>query len=146
MKIFSKLMISLFFSLIAISSTFTAASAAERQEKIIYHVSDSINATTALRNARNHLEQSPKVKIVFVTHGAGIDFLLDGAQDKNGNPYDIMVQELAAKKVEFRVCNITLASRNIDKSKLLPEASIVPSGVAEVSRLQIREGYAYIKP
>jgi hypothetical protein len=142
MKIFNKLMISLFFSLIALNS----ASAAERQEKIIYHVSDSSNALTALRNARNHLDQSPKAKIVFVTHGPGIDFLIEGAQDKNGNPYDIIVQELAAKKVEFRVCNNTLVSRNIDKSKLLPETSIVPSGVAEVSRLQIREGYAYIKP
>jgi intracellular sulfur oxidation DsrE/DsrF family protein len=146
MKIFYKLMIALFFSLTAIASTVTAASAAEREEKIIYHISDSSSAATALRNARNHLDQSPKAKIVFVTHGPGIDFLIDGAQDKNGNPYDIAVQELAAKKVEFRVCNNTLLARNIDKSKLLPETSIVPSGVAEVSRLQIREGYAYIKP
>lgn len=120
--------------------------AAEREEKVIYHISDSANATAGLRNARNHLDQSPKAKIVFVTHGPGIDFLLEGATDKNGNPYDIMVQELAARKVEFRVCNNTLVARKIDKSKLLPEASIVPSGVAEVARLQIQEGYAYLKP
>lgn len=124
----------------------TSVMAAEREEKVVYHVSDSVNATAALRNARNHLDQSPKAKIVFVTHGAGIDFLLDGAMDKNGNPYDIPVQELAARKVEFRVCNNTLVGRKIDKSKLLPEATIVPSGVAEVSRLQIFEGFAYIKP
>ncbi|MDO8650622.1 MAG: DsrE family protein [Undibacterium sp.] len=142
MKAILKFLSVLFFSLI----TITAASAADREEKVIYHISDSSNASVALRNARNHLDQSPKVKIVFVTHGPGIDFLLDGAQDKNGNPYDIAVQELAARKVEFRVCNNTLVSRNIDKSKLLPETSIVPSGVAEVSRLQIQEGYAYIKP
>lgn len=120
--------------------------AAEREEKVIYHISDSINASAGLRNARNHLDQSPKAKIVFVTHGPGIDFLLEGATDKNGNPYDIMVQELAARKVEFRVCNNTLVARKIDKSKLLPETSIVPSGVAEVARLQIHEGYAYLKP
>lgn len=124
----------------------TSVMAAEREEKVVYHVSDSVNATAALRNARNHLDQSPKAKIVFVTHGAGIDFLLEGAMDKNGNPYDIPVQELAARKVEFRVCNNTLVGRKIDKSKLLPEATIVPSGVAEVSRLQIFEGFAYIKP
>jgi intracellular sulfur oxidation DsrE/DsrF family protein len=120
--------------------------AAEREEKVIYHISDSVNAAAGLRNARNHLDQSPKAKIVFVTHGPGIDFLIDGAADKNGNPYDIMVQELAARKVEFRVCNNTLVARKIDKSKLLPETSIVPSGVAEVARLQIHEGYAYLKP
>lgn len=132
---------------VALLSLFAIAGfAAEREEKVIYHISDSANATAGLRNARNHLDQSPKAKIVFVTHGPGIDFLLEGATDKNGNPYDIMVQELAARKVEFRVCNNTLVARKIDKSKLLPEASIVPSGVAEVARLQIQEGYAYLKP
>lgn len=135
----------LLVSLLMLASV-TSVMAAEREEKVVYHVSDSVNATAALRNARNHLDQSPKAKIVFVTHGAGIDFLLEGAMDKNGNPYDIPVQELAARKVEFRVCNNTLVGRKIDKSKLLPEATIVPSGVAEVSRLQIFEGFAYIKP
>jgi hypothetical protein len=99
-----------------------------------------------LNNARNHLDASPKAKIVFVTHGAGIDFLLEDAKDKNGNPYDVTVQELAARRVEFRVCNNTLVGRKIDKSKVLPEATVVPSGVAEVSRLQFQEGFVYIKP
>jgi hypothetical protein len=127
--------------------TFSATGfAAEREEKVIYHISDSANARNALRNAMNHLSQSPKAKIVFVTHGAGIDFLIDGAVDKNGNPYDIDVEQLSAQHVEFRVCNNTLIGRHIDKSKLLPQTSIVPSGVAEVARLQIQEGYAYIKP
>ncbi len=135
------------FAVAVMLATFaTLSPAAERAEKVIYHVSDSSNATAALRNARNHLDQSPRAKIVFVTHGPGIDFLLEGAMDKNGNPYDIAVQELAARKVEFRVCNNTLTGRKIDKSRLLPETSIVPSGVAEIARLQIDEGYAYLKP
>ena len=129
-----------------LAGVMAVAPAAERQEKVIYHASDSSNAAAALRNARNHLDQSPRAKIVFVTHGPGIDFLREGVVDKNGNPYDIAVQELAARKVEFRVCNNTLTSRKIDKARLLPEASIVPSGVAEVARLQIEEGYAYLKP
>ncbi|MFA9218678.1 MAG: DsrE family protein [Sphingomonadaceae bacterium] len=129
---------------LAVFTTLTLA--AERQEKVIYHLSDSSNAMAALRNARNHLDQSPRAKIVFVAHGPGIDFLLEGAMDKNGNPYDIAVQELAARKVEFRVCNNTLTSRKLDKSRLLPETSIVPSGVAEIARLQFEEGYAYLKP
>ena len=141
MKLFTKWISAALLCIIA-----STGFAAEREEKVIYHISDSVNATAALRNAKNHLDQSPKAKIVFVTHGPGIDFLLDGATDKNGNPYEIAVQDLAARKVEFRVCTNTLVSRNIDKSKLLPEASLVPSGVAEVARLQIHEGYAYLKP
>ena len=124
-----------------------AAQAAEREEKVVYHITDSAIATTALNNIRNHLNASPKAKIVVVTHGAGIDFLLDGAKNKNGNPYDAAVQELAMRhNVEFRVCANTLETRKIDKSQVIAEATIVPSGVAEVARLQIREGYAYLKP
>jgi intracellular sulfur oxidation DsrE/DsrF family protein len=125
---------------------FASAGAAEREEKVVYHISDSANASAALVNIRNHLNASPKAKIVVVALGPGIDFLLEGAKNKNGNPYDIPVQELADRKVEFRVCNNTLEARNIDKSRLLPEATLVPAGVAEISRLQIQEGYAYLKP
>lgn len=124
----------------------TVAGAAQPAEKVVYHINDSTDATAALRNIRNHLNASPKAKIVVVTHGPGIDFLLEGAKDRNGNPYDIMVQQLADDKVEFKVCNNTLESRKISKQQLLPEATIVPSGVAEVSRLQVQEGYAYLKP
>ena len=54
--------------------------------------------------------------------------------------------DLKSKGVDFRICNNTLATRKIDKSKVLAEASIVPSGVAEVARLQAREGYVYLRP
>lgn len=123
-----------------------AATAADREEKVVYHMNDGSNPMAALNNVRNHLNASPKAKIVVVTHGPGIDFLLDGAKDKNGNPYDAVVQELNNRNVEFRVCNNTLVSRKIDKSRVIPEATVVPSGVAEVSRLQVVEGYAYLKP
>lgn len=126
--------------------TAMAADAAGYEEKVVYHVTDSAVATTALYNIRNHLNANPKAKIVVVTNGGGIDFLLDGAKNKNGNPYDIPVQELADRGVQFRICNNTLESRQIDKSKILPEATLVPSGVAEATRLQSQEGYAYLKP
>jgi intracellular sulfur oxidation DsrE/DsrF family protein len=114
--------------------------------KTVYHLNDSIDATNAMRNANNQLDADPEGKITFVTHSKGIDFLLDGAVDKNGNPYNIEVEKLVARGVDFRVCNITLTKRNIDPKKVLPEAKIVPSGVTEVAKLQAREGYVYIKP
>jgi intracellular sulfur oxidation DsrE/DsrF family protein len=48
--------------------------------------------------------------------------------------------------VQFRVCNNTLVTRNVDPSKVVMEAKIVPSGVAEVARLQAKEGFVYLKP
>ncbi|KQV81119.1 hypothetical protein ASD15_13540 [Massilia sp. Root351] len=123
-----------------------AATAATPQIKVVYHVNNSDGATAVLNNIRNHLNASPAAKIVVVTHGPGIDFLLDGVKNANGNPYDIPVQELADRGVEFRVCKNTLDARKLDKSKLLPETKIVPSGVAEIARLQAEEGFVYLKP
>lgn len=115
--------------------------------KVVYHVNEGNDqATAAIRNIRNHLSVDPKAKIVVVTHAAGINFLLKDAQDKNGNPYEVSVQDLVSRGVEFRVCNFTLQSRHIDPKQVIEEAKIVPSGVAEVSRLQFQEGYAYLKP
>ncbi len=115
--------------------------------KVVYHLTDGIEqAVGAMRNVRNHLAADPTVKIVVVANGRGIDFLLDGAQDKNGNPFDAIVQDLVTQRVEFRACRFTLEARKIDPSKLLPEATLVPSGVAEAARLQAREGFAYIRP
>ncbi len=115
--------------------------------KVVYHMNEDVDhAPQALRNVRNHLSVDPKAKIVMVSHAAGINFLMKDAKDKNGNPFEVTVQDLKSKGVEFRVCEITLKSRKIDKSKLIDEVVYVPSGVAEVSRLQIQEGYAYLKP
>jgi len=123
-----------------------AVPAAAAQEKVVYHINDSENAMIALRNVQNHLNASKDVHIVVVTHGKGIDFLLNDAQDKSGNPYEPVVQGLKEKGVDFRVCNNTLKSRKLDASAVIPEATIVPSGVAEIGRLQAREGYVYLKP
>ncbi|MBK6632424.1 MAG: DsrE family protein [Betaproteobacteria bacterium] len=123
------------------------AGKAKEPNKVIYHINEGLEqASNGLRNIRNHLSADPTAKIVVVTHFKGIDFLLEGAKDKNGNPYDAAVDDLSMKGVEFRVCNFTLVGRKIDKSKVHPEAKIVPSGVAEVGRLQSKEGFAYLKP
>lgn len=121
--------------------------AAAEPVKVVYHINEGLDqASNGLRNIRNHLSADPNAKIVVVTHAGGINFLLDGAKDKNGSAYAAAVDDLSLKGVDFRVCNFTLLSRNIDKSKVHSEAKIVPSGVAEVSRLQSREGYVYLKP
>ena len=113
--------------------------------KTVYHFSDGVEqAAHGLANIRNQLVADPTAKIVVVANGAGINFLLQGADDKYNFP--ATVQALAAKGVEFRVCNNTLVAGKIDKSRLLPQAAIIPAAVAELARLQAKEGYAYIKP
>ena len=116
-------------------------------DKVVYHVNNTDDqAGDALRNIGNHLEVNPKAKIVVVTHAKGVDFLFSDAKDKGGNPYNIRVEELKSKGVQFDVCEITLRNRKLEKSKFIPETTYVPSGVAEITRLQAREGYAYLRP
>ena len=138
---------SLAFATLLFAAALGASAAPGDPVKVVYHMNEDVQrAPQALRNVRNHLSVDPKAKIVMVMHAAGINFLMREAKDKNGNPFEVTVQDLKSKGVEFRVCEITLKSRNIDKSKLIDEVVYVPSGVAEVSRLQVQEGYAYLKP
>ena len=116
-------------------------------DKVVYHLNSGLEqATNGLRNVRNHLEVSPGARIVVVAHAQGVDFLMRDKKDVNGNPYEVAVQELKAQGVRFEVCLITLRSRQLDPKQLIEEATFVPSGVAEVGRLQQREGYAYLRP
>lgn len=116
-------------------------------DKVVYHINDTgAQAVAALRNIGNHLEVNPKAHIVVVTHAQGVDFLMEGAKDKGGNPYNIRVEELKAQGIKFDVCERTLRNRKMTRSQFIPEATFVPSGVAEITRLQQREGYAYLRP
>lgn len=119
---------------------------ADPWEKVVFHVDETRNARWALMLARSYLDDSPKAKIVFVAYGPGVDFLLEDAEDRHGNPYDYAVLNLVNRGVEFRVCAATLSARKIAKEGLLDNVSIVPSGISEIARLQLKEGYAYLKP
>ena len=101
--------------------------------KVIYHINQgNQQATDGLRNASNHLKADPKAKIVFVAHSKGIRFLLDGAKDANNSPYDAIVQDLAGKGVEFRLCAFTLERGKIDIAQ--PDVTMV-GGLTELMRI-----------
>lgn len=139
--------------LTAIATTqIPTASAAERagaaesvQEKVVYHINDASLARVAMRNIENHLNASPDAKIVVVTHGKGIDFLLNEAKDEKG-AFAPQVAGLKERGVTFDVCRNTLKGRKLDDSAVIMEAQVVPSGVAEIGKLQAKEGFVYLKP
>ena len=134
--------------LIAVASLCVSAMVyASDAVKVVYHMSEGIpQASRAINNIRNHLAADPTVKIVVVTHGLGIDFLLEGATNQMGQPFSGSIADLVSQGVEFRVCNNTLMSRKLDASRLVMEAQVVPSGVAETARLQAKEGFVYLRP
>ena len=124
----------------------SASLCALAQDSVAYHIDDAAQqALKGLRNVRNHLDTDPGAKITVVTHAQGVDFLLEGQKDANGNAYAGLVSALAARGVKFEICEITLKNRNLKREQFIQEADFTPSGVVRLARLQ-KQGAAYIKP
>ena len=130
------------------SAAFVLSTAAAAADKVVVHINDGTDkAPVVLNNVTNLLNAMPAdTKVVVVGHGKGIDFMLDGAKDAKGNPFDATMQTLKGRGVEFRACANTFKSRNLDPKTLSPEAVMIPSGVAEIAKLQAKEGFVYLKP
>ncbi len=123
-----------------------ASTMALAQDTVVYHINDAAEqALGGLRNIKNHLDTDPAARITVVSHATGVDFMMDGAKDKNGALYSGPVAALKARGVNFEICEITLANRNLKKSQFILEADFTPSGVVRLAKLQ-KQGFAYIKP
>ncbi|MCB2101349.1 MAG: DsrE family protein [Rhodobacterales bacterium] len=129
-----------------------AASDRYGKQKVVYHVNytggDANKAYKgAMRNIQNHINAvgAENMEIKVVLHGNGLGLLMAANKDPQ---MAATVDNLKLQHVGFGVCANTLKGRNIDYTKDLYDveaADIVPSGVAELSRLQ-QMGYTYIKP
>jgi intracellular sulfur oxidation DsrE/DsrF family protein len=109
-----------------------------------------------LTNMNNHLSvyefDNMRVKLVIVTHGAGVQFFLD---DLTGTPWaDNKIDPELYKRfvgltkfgVEAYLCEITFKRNKIDLAKAKQDSFLkfVPSGVATVAELQAK-GFGYLK-
>lgn len=134
---------------LSIACWLLAATVAQAQDKVVYHIDDAdAQATKGLRNIRNHLDVAPDTRIVVVTHANGVDFLFEGAKDKRNADIDYgsLVNALKSRGVRFEVCEITLKNRNLKREQFSLDADFTPSGVARIGSLQFKERFAYIKP
>lgn len=135
-------------SLLSVLFFFALPSAqAEDPIKVVYHVMDTdAQGMLAMGNIRNHLRADPSAKITLVALFKGINLLMEGTTDKNGNPYALAVEELSGKGVQFEICKNSMDFFKVNAGQVLPQVKVIPSGVAEIAQLQAREGYVYIKP
>ncbi len=90
-----------------------------------------------IENLRNAL--GPTTQVEVVVHGAGLSFLMG----TNTGQADQM-KHLADQGVIFAACRNTMKRQNVSAGQLLPFATTVDSGVAEVVRRQT-EGWAYLR-
>lgn len=133
---------------------FSAAEETERygKQKVVYHINydggpESKAYKGAMRNIQNHINAvgAENLDIKVVLHGNGVGLLRSA---KENDALQTSIASLKGQNVGFQVCNNTLVGRKISYEDDLYdtwEEDIVPSGVAELSRLQ-QMGYTYIKP
>jgi len=160
-----KTMTTMMLTVLLVSSSMLAGQVAAGEyygkQKVVYHINyDNPKAQAgALRNIQNHINAvgAENLDLKVVLHGNGLSLLLEPEalarlqKFKHANADQNMtakVSDLKGQGVTFHVCDNTVKGRKVDISTDLYDVSekdIVPSGVAEVAKLQL-EGYAYIKP
>lgn len=136
---------------LAIAVSAITAEAYEPQ-KVVYHINyqggdDDRAYRGAMRNVQNHINAvgAENLAVKVVMHGDGLGLLMAARDDER---LQSQVGSLKGQNVSFHVCDNTLRGREISYADDLYdvwEEDIVPSGVAELSRLQ-QQGYTYIKP
>jgi len=155
----------IFSILLVISLSFMSLQAVEnngyKKQKVVYHINydDKKQQKGALVNIQNHINAvgAENLDLRVVLHGNGLSLLLvpeslDKLKKfKHANADDnfaARIDTLKGQGIKFDVCENTVVGRGVnvedDLYDVLQE-DIVPSGVAELAKLQM-EGFAYIKP
>jgi intracellular sulfur oxidation DsrE/DsrF family protein len=157
----AKLLSVIFMSLSLLMVSTAYANDRYAKQKVVYHINydDPKLQMGALRNIQNHIDAVGKenIDLKVVLHGNGLALLLEPdslkklTKFKYANADENMtakIDTLKSQGVAFNVCANTISGRNVDRETDLynvSENDMVPSGVAEVARLQAM-GYSYIKP
>ena len=120
-----------------------------QDQKVVYHNDGGGPDNAAyfkrmLNSIKNHIEAVGKdhIEIRVVDHSAGVDFFQIAQTDKF---LAGQIDYLRAQGIRFLICANTLKERQIDWHTLygIKEDDIVPSGAAELARLQ-GMGFVYI--
>ncbi len=111
-----------------------------QEYKVVFQLSnnDTLVHKALVKQLNNLLNSMNHVKIEVVTHGPGIEFLMNTTRLTNN------IEELHKKDVVFLVCNNTLIDKKLTSAVLLPIAKVVPAGIAHIIKRQA-EGWSYIK-
>ena len=156
-----QLLAAFFMGIVLLTANSAFANERYGKQKVVYHINydDPKQQTGALRNIQNHINAvgAENLDLKVVLHGNGLAMLLEPDSLKKLDKFKhanadqkmtAQIDTLKGQGVAFNVCENTVKGRKVDVYKDLynvDEKDIVPSGVAEVARLQLM-GYAYIKP
>jgi len=136
---------------LALASTGLAADGKSHRVSIQVDQNDPQVMNLALNNATNVIEfyrgKKEDVEVDIVTYGPGLHMLR-----ADTSPVQDRIKQLKAMafpaKIQFSACNNT--KQGMEKTEghaisILPDATIVPSGVVRLMELQER-GWSYVRP
>ena len=129
-------------------------SAAEnpKQHRVALHVdqNDPEVMNLALNNAKNvidhYRERGEAVVVEIVTYSAGLHMLRSDTSQVKGRIKEMVGQY--STMIKFAACQNTMegmAKREGHAIPIIPEATVVASGVVELVELQ-EQGWSYIRP
>ena len=121
----------------------TAPTISNEKHRVVFEVTmGGEEQWTAVLNNVANVQQAlgkEKTEIEVIAHGNGLGLLL-----KSNTALSDKLDPLAASGVVFAACENTMKKKNVRKDDLLPLATTVDSGVAEVVRKQ-EAGWSYVK-
>jgi intracellular sulfur oxidation DsrE/DsrF family protein len=136
---------------LALASTGLAADGKSHRLSIQVDQNDPQVMNLALNNATNVIEyyrgKKEDVEVDIVTYGPGLHMLR-----ADTSPVQDRIKQLKAMafpaKIQFSACNNT--KQGMEKTEghaisILPDATIVPSGVVRLMELQ-EHGWSYVRP
>lgn len=92
-----------------------------------------------MRQLRNMLEAAPTLQMEVVCHGPGMDLLMSDRSIVTDK-----VKQFSERGIVFLACENTIKERDLDRSKVLPEAGFVKAGIIHIVERQ-EQGWSYIK-
>jgi uncharacterized protein len=130
-----------------------AAAAAEKPHRVTIQVdqNDPDVMNLALNNASNVIDyyrnKGEDVQVEVVVYGPGLNMLRDDT-----SPVKDRIKQLKdlafPSNITFSACNVTkqgMEKREGHTVTLVPQASLVPSGVVRLMELE-EQGWSYVKP
>ena len=127
-----------------------ARSAVEKTHRVVIQVTQNDPAVMnmALNNAENlvkyYNDKGEKIEIEFVAYGTGLSMVRSDISPVK----DRLTALSSLKNVTFSGCGNTMAGQSKQENKsisLVPEARIVPSGIARIVELS-ESGWTYVRP
>ena len=130
-----------------VASAGQAATPSDTQTRggVVFHLDTDANMNRALRQVARQVDHMPNVEVRVVLIASGVNAAIEGAVDANGGLYSAQIEQLLAAGVRLFACETTMLAYNISDDDLAFGIETVPSGIVELTRLQLVDSYAYQK-